>query len=174
MTSAVLPLPVFMKNVFSVPSLNLETIFDVEAELQPPPPAEDTEVVSASSCRSFKTAGSTLIVNLVVWRRQMLSISWLICERCVVVTSLLYRSRRNVFTRRSLRSTRRCAPSSWIFDDPSILGSSAPIHISIAEQANKGYAGILDRRSYNFILPQTNGNTDAHDRLWSHSFLCFS
>lgn len=63
MTSAALPLPVFMKNVFSVPSLSFDTIFDVDAELQPPPPAEDTEVVSASSRRSFETAESTFIVG---------------------------------------------------------------------------------------------------------------
>lgn len=52
-----------MKNVFSVPSLSFDTIFDVDAELQPPPPAEDTEVVSASSRRSFETAESTFIVG---------------------------------------------------------------------------------------------------------------
>lgn len=62
MVSAELPLPVFMKNVFSVPSLSLETIFEVDAELQPPPPAEVTDVESASSCSSFKTAGSAFIV----------------------------------------------------------------------------------------------------------------
>jgi hypothetical protein len=55
-----------MKNTFSVPSASLETIFEVDAELQPPPPAEDTVVVAVSSPRSFATAGSSFIVYYVV------------------------------------------------------------------------------------------------------------
>lgn len=63
--SADLPLPVFMKNIFFSPLLSCDTIFDVDAELQPPPPAEETDAESASSCRSFRTAESTLIVAFV-------------------------------------------------------------------------------------------------------------
>ena len=63
--SAELPVPVFIKNAFSSPLLSLDTIFDVDAELQPPPPAEETDVELASSCRSFRIAGSTLIVAFV-------------------------------------------------------------------------------------------------------------
>ena len=62
--SADIQLPVFMKNVFVSPLLSCDTIFDVDAELQPPPPAKETDAESASSCRSFRTAGSSLIVAL--------------------------------------------------------------------------------------------------------------
>jgi hypothetical protein len=60
-TCASAPLPVFMKKVFSVPSWSLDTIFEVDAELHPPPPAEDTVVDVASRPRSFATAGSSFI-----------------------------------------------------------------------------------------------------------------
>lgn len=40
MTEASLPEPVFMKNCFSVPSLSLVVIFDVDAKLDPPPALE--------------------------------------------------------------------------------------------------------------------------------------
>lgn len=41
-TSASLPVPVFMKNFFSLPSGMVDVILDVEAEDIPPPPAEET------------------------------------------------------------------------------------------------------------------------------------
>lgn len=57
------PLPVFMKKSFSVPSLSFDVIFDVDAELQPPPPAEETVVLSGSSFRSSMTAGSSFMAD---------------------------------------------------------------------------------------------------------------
>jgi hypothetical protein len=71
--SADLPLPVFMKNVFFSPLLSCDTIFDVDAELQPPPPAE-TDAESTSSCRSFRTAGSSFIVAFSVHPRAHMNI----------------------------------------------------------------------------------------------------
>lgn len=65
-TLASSPLPVFMKKAFSLPSSSFETILDVDAELQPPPPAEETLVVAGSRPRSFRTAGSSFIMDCVV------------------------------------------------------------------------------------------------------------
>ena len=71
--SAAFPLPVFMKYDFSVPSWSFDTIFEVDAELQPPPPAEETVVLSASSFNTFSTAVSSFIVVVEVYRRTQLS-----------------------------------------------------------------------------------------------------
>jgi hypothetical protein len=51
-----------MKKLFSVPSLSLHVIFAVDAELQPPPPAEDTVACSESTRKSSATAGSSFMV----------------------------------------------------------------------------------------------------------------
>lgn len=56
--SASLPVPVFMKNCCSLPSLCLVAIFNVVAELHPPPPADDIVVAFGSSPRSFEIAES--------------------------------------------------------------------------------------------------------------------
>ena len=71
--SAAFPLPVFMKYDFSVPSWSFDTIFEVDAELQPPPPAEETVVLSASSFNTFSTAVSSFIVVVEMYRRTQLS-----------------------------------------------------------------------------------------------------
>jgi hypothetical protein len=65
MTSASFPLPVFMKKHFSVPSASFDVIFDVDAELHPPPPAEVTVVVSGSRLSNVRTAGSTFMAGRV-------------------------------------------------------------------------------------------------------------
>jgi rhodanese-related sulfurtransferase len=74
MTFASSPLPVFIKKVFSVPSWPFDTIFEVDAELQPPPPAEETLVVVVSRPRSSITAGSSLILHGIVYLLNNLSI----------------------------------------------------------------------------------------------------
>jgi hypothetical protein len=74
MTFASSPLPVFIKKVFSVPSWTFDTIFEVDAELQPPPPAEETLVVAVSRPRSFSTAGSSFILHGFVYLLDNLSI----------------------------------------------------------------------------------------------------
>jgi hypothetical protein len=69
MTSAAFPFPVFMKKHFSVPSASFDVIFDVDAELHPPPPAEVTVVVAGSRLSSVRTAGSAFMAGR-VWRIQ--------------------------------------------------------------------------------------------------------
>jgi hypothetical protein len=61
MTSASLPLPVFMKNLFSLPLGDFTVIFDVGAEEHPPPPAEDTDVFARSTLRTSATAESSFM-----------------------------------------------------------------------------------------------------------------
>jgi hypothetical protein len=70
MTSASFPFPVFIKKHFSVPSASFEVIFDVDAELHPPPPAEDTVVFSGLRSRSSMMAESTFMADRVgyFWR----------------------------------------------------------------------------------------------------------
>lgn len=63
-----------MKNSFSVPSLDLVAIFDVDAELQPPPPAEETVVLSGSRLSNSVTAGSSFMADRIAYRRTMLGI----------------------------------------------------------------------------------------------------
>jgi hypothetical protein len=81
MISASLPFPVFMKNVFSRPSWSFDVIFEVDAELQPPPPAEDTVVFSGSSWRSFTRAESSFIVCLDIFDVPFLRV--LIMRTCI-------------------------------------------------------------------------------------------
>jgi hypothetical protein len=63
-----------MKKVFSVPSWSFDTIFEVDAELQPPPPADDTVVVAVSRFKSFTTAGSSFILDWTLYLRIRFSI----------------------------------------------------------------------------------------------------
>lgn len=58
------PLPVFMKYCFSVPSSSVVVIFEVEAELQPPPPWDETEVLEGSRDSSCNTAESSFMVDV--------------------------------------------------------------------------------------------------------------
>ena len=73
MTSASSPLPVFMKKVVSVPSSSCDVIFNVDAELKPPPPAEETLVLSEFRPRSLTTAGSSFMFNSAVRERASLN-----------------------------------------------------------------------------------------------------
>jgi hypothetical protein len=61
MTEASFPEPVFMKNCFSVPSLSLVVILDVDAKLDPPP-ALETVVSLGSRDKSLVTAESIVIL----------------------------------------------------------------------------------------------------------------
>ncbi len=61
-----------MKKVFSVPSSVCDMIFHVDAELVPPPPAEETLVLSGLRLRSFARDGSSFILDLVVSERASL------------------------------------------------------------------------------------------------------
>jgi hypothetical protein len=61
MTEASFPEPVFMKNCFSVPSLSLAVILDVDAKLDPPP-ALEIVVFLGSRDKSLATAGSIVIL----------------------------------------------------------------------------------------------------------------
>jgi hypothetical protein len=63
MISASLPLPVFMKKHFSVPSFILNVIFDVDAEEHPPPPCDETLVLEGSSESNSLTAGSSFMAD---------------------------------------------------------------------------------------------------------------
>jgi hypothetical protein len=66
MTEASFPEPVFMKNCFSVPSLSLVVILDVDAKLDPPP-ALETVVCLGSRDKSLATAESiVMLLNLLV------------------------------------------------------------------------------------------------------------
>ena len=78
MTPASFPFPVFMKNVFSVPSSSCDVIFHVDAELEPPPLAEDTLVFSGFRPRRLTTAKSSFMLDLVVRERASLNmnVSW--------------------------------------------------------------------------------------------------
>jgi hypothetical protein len=60
MTEASLPEPVFMKNCFSVPSLSLVVILDVDAKLDPPP-ALEIVVSSGFKDKSFAIAESIVM-----------------------------------------------------------------------------------------------------------------
>jgi hypothetical protein len=64
MTEASLPEPVFMKNCFSVPSLSLVVIFDVDAKLDPPP-ALDIIVSLRSKDKSLAIAES-IVMSLIL------------------------------------------------------------------------------------------------------------
>jgi hypothetical protein len=61
MTEASFPEPVFMKNCFSVPSLSLAVILDVDAKLDPPP-ALEIVVSLGSRDKSLATAESIVIL----------------------------------------------------------------------------------------------------------------
>jgi hypothetical protein len=65
-TEASFPEPVFMKNCFSVPSLSLVVILDVDAKLDPAP-APEIVVSLGSKDNSLATAESiVMLLNLVV------------------------------------------------------------------------------------------------------------
>ena len=50
-----------MKNSLEEPSSDLVVILDVDAEEQPPPPADETVVEAGSSFKSSMTAGSSFM-----------------------------------------------------------------------------------------------------------------
>jgi len=83
-----------MKKSFSVPSLSFDVILDVDAELQPPPPADDAVVLSASRFKSLMTAGSTFMAE----RRYFHAMNWA-CERQYRF-GLLAKSREHVYVGR--------------------------------------------------------------------------
>lgn len=60
MTEASLPEPFFMKNCFSVPSLSLVVIFDVDAKLDSPP-ALEIVVCLGSRAKSLAIAESIVM-----------------------------------------------------------------------------------------------------------------
>jgi len=61
MISASFPLPVFMKKCFFDPFSSVVVILEVDADEQPPPPAEDTVVFDGSKDRTSMTAGSSFM-----------------------------------------------------------------------------------------------------------------
>lgn len=63
MVAASSPLPVFMKNCFSVPSGSVAVIFDVEADDMPPPPADETLAAEGSTPMACATAASSFMVD---------------------------------------------------------------------------------------------------------------
>ena len=85
MVSDDIPAPVFMKNLFSVPSSEVVVIFAAEAELHPPP-IEDTVVLDASRPRSSTMAESTFMVDVVNALRRCDNIGCLPFRQCKLRT----------------------------------------------------------------------------------------
>lgn len=87
MISASSPVPVFMKYSFCFPSGKVVLIFDVEAELMPPPPWLDTVVLTGSSCKSCEMAESILTIFAGV--KRVLRAAYSMSEDYIVTDELL-------------------------------------------------------------------------------------